>query len=356
MFSVRWALVGGAIVGSAVGAFLIGSSSSGQNAPPPTAPPKEVVSYRDVVKRVLPGVVSIEAKTSKPMVDPNRRDAKPDDGLGFGSGWIYDPRGVVITNYHVVDGADHFEITLTDGRKFPTKDVLVDKKTDLAILRFTTTEKLPVLAFGDSDAMEMGDRVFAFGAPFGLAGSVTSGIVSAKGRNLRLNMYEDFIQTDAAINPGSSGGPLVNMNGQVIGITSAIKSRTGGFTGVGLAISSNFAKSVVQQLLKDQVVKRGFLGIEITDLRPEIAARVGLPNGAVSVKRVFPDTPASRAGIKVGDMIATVSGKPVKDGRELQRLVEMSPLTAPLEVTIRREGKMMKVAITLAEKPDGSRP
>src|SRR5262249_53163657 len=152
-----------------------------------------------------------------------------------GSGFIVDPKGVVLTNYHVVDGADQVEVVLADGRRFPSKEVKVDPKTDLAIVRIDAKGDLPSLELGDSGAMEIGDRVLAVGAPFRRAGTVTHGIVSAKGRSLHMNMYEDFIQTDAAINPGNSGGPLVNLEGKVIGINAAIKSRSGGFQGVGLA-------------------------------------------------------------------------------------------------------------------------
>src|SRR6202022_5063759 len=158
------------------------------------------------------------------------------------------------------------EIQLMDGRKFQSKDIHGDRKTDLAIVRIDVKGDLPYLQLGDSDGMEIGDRVLAVGAPFGLTGSVTAGIVSAKGRNLRMNMYEDFLQTDAAINPGNSGGPLVNLEGTVIGINSVIKSRTGGFQGVGLAISSHLAQNLMQQLLKDGTVHRGYLGVQIKDV------------------------------------------------------------------------------------------
>src|SRR5262249_24524201 len=156
-------------------------------------------------------------------------------------------KGVILTNNHVVDGAESVEVVLTDGRKFTSKDVKADVKTDLAIVRIDAKIPLPYLELGDSDQMEIGDRVLAAGAPFSLTGSVTAGIISAKGRSLRMNMYEDFLQTDAAINPGNSGGPLVNLEGKVVGINSAIKSRNGGFQGVGMAVASNLAKNVVQQ-------------------------------------------------------------------------------------------------------------
>src|SRR5205807_2989303 len=185
--------------------------------------------------------------------------------------------GVVLTNYHVVAGADRVEVQLADGRKFLSRDIKGDRKNDLALVRLETKSPLPSLELGDSDAMEIGDRVLAVGAPFGLTGTVTAGIVSAKGRhNLQMNMYEDFLQTDAAINPGNSGGPLVNLQGQVIGINAAIKSRTGGFQGIGLAVASNLAKNIMDKLLKDGVVHRGYLGVQIQDLTPAVAERLGL--------------------------------------------------------------------------------
>ena len=184
--------------------------------------------------------------------------------------------------------------------------------------------------------MEIGDRVLAVGAPFGLTGSVTHGIISAKGRNgLSMNMYEDFLQTDAAINPGNSGGPLVNLEGKVIGINSAIKTRSGGFQGVGLAIASNLAKNVMDQLLKDGVVHRGYLGVQIKDLiDTEVAGRLGLKDGqhGVLVAQVFDKSPAGKAGVQAGDVITAIAGKPIKDGRELQRIVASLPLGKPADV------------------------
>src|SRR5205807_2344271 len=210
-----------------------------------------------------------------PNVDPE--DFVPQQS--FGSGFIIDPKGVVLTNFHVVDGADRVEISLKDGRKFFSKEIKGDRKNDLAIVRFTPGSPLPYLQLGDSDAMEIGDRVLAVGAPFGLAGSVTAGIVSAKGRDglsPERAVYEDYLQTDAAINPGNSGGPLVNMEGKVIGINTAIRTRTGGFQGVGLAITSNVAKNIVDQLTRDGVVHRGYLGIKFEPLDPAVAEELSL--------------------------------------------------------------------------------
>ena len=330
----------------------------GQVAAPPAllaAPvPREPISFRDVVKKVLPAVVSIDAKAGRPQ--PRRTEKPtPDEPyqLGLGSGFLVDPKGVIVTNFHVVEGADRVEVTLADGRKFVSRDVKADPKTDLAIVRIETKEALPFLRLGDSDAMEIGDRVLAVGAPFGLTGSVTSGIVSAKSRSLRINMYEDFIQTDAAINPGNSGGPLVNLDGEVIGINSAIKSRSGGFQGVGLAIASNLVRNVTDQLLRDGLVRRGYLGIQIKEVdTAEAAAKLGLdrPRG-VLVTYLYDNGPATRAGIRTGDVLLSLNGRPVADSRELQRIVAGLPLGKPVDVTLLRAGKSATLRVTIEEQP-----
>jgi serine protease Do len=348
------------------------------------AVPKELPSYRSVVKKVLPAVVSIETKAKarpvkgdaapkrRPRVelppgvpDEFRKFFEDHDGMpfdspedapqaGFGSGFVIDAKGIILTNYHVVAGADQVEITFQDGRRFVSKDIKGDRKTDLAIVKIDPKgSDLPHLELGDCDQMEIGDRVLAVGAPFGLTGTVTSGIVSAKGRNgLNMNMYEDFIQTDAAINPGNSGGPLVNLAGQVIGINAAIKSRSGGFQGIGLAVNSNLAKTVVQQLEKDGVVHRGYLGVQIKDLEPEVAARLDLKDKGVLVAQVFENTPADKAGLKAGDIVLSLNGKTMKDGRELQRVVASLPLKKPVELAILRDGKPLTLKVTIEEQPD----
>ena len=375
------------------GTILGGSLLKGQVKPPP-AIPQEMTSYRDVVKNVLPAVVSIEqrfkpvvrGKTSSPRQQPREmhkffkefsfpgspNGQLPDelhkffDNLpntpehspetprqhGFGSGFIIDPRGVIVTNNHVVDGADEVLVELRDGRKFISTDIKKDSKTDLAIIRVQTKESLPHLKFGDSAAMEIGDRVLAVGAPFGLTGTVTHGIISAKGRNIHLNMYEDFLQTDAAINPGNSGGPLVNLNGEVIGVNSAIKSRSGGFQGVGLAIASNLARNITGQLLKNGAVHRGYLGVQIKDLNADVAARLGLDKQTgVLVARVFDGSPAAKAGLKDGDILTSLDGKPVETGRALQTIVAGLPLNQPVSVTVVRDGQRKELSVTVVEQP-----
>jgi serine protease Do len=371
------------ILGAVAGTFLASSFLQGQGSATP-AVPKELTSYRDVVKKVLPAVVSIESRAKVVKANrPQRRRTPQDNPLpdqvpeefrrffqvpvpgtdddgppaphgGFGSGFLVDPKGVILTNHHVVDGADQVIVELRDGRRFLSKDIKSDPKTDLAIVKIQAKDSLPYLELGDSSAMEIGDRVLAVGAPFGLTGTVTSGIISAKGRSLHVNMYEDFLQTDAAINPGNSGGPLVSLEGKVIGINSAIKSRSGGFQGVGMAIPSNMVKNVMDQLLKDGVVRRGYLGVQIKDLiDPEVAARLGLKNGehGVLVTHVFDKTPGAKAGLKDGDVVQSLAGKPVQDGHELQTVVAGLPLGKPVDVTVLRDGKPLALSVTIEEQP-----
>lgn len=373
----RWAIaIVFLCVGLTFGFYLAGAVLHGQPAVQAPVMPRELTSYRDVVKKVLPGVVSIESKT-KPNRRPAPRRPAPDDPripeefrrffenqpqqregddgrtLGFGSGFLVDPNGVILTNNHVVEDADSVEVTLTDGQKFTSRDIKADPKTDLAIVRLKVDEKLPYLEFGNSDAMEIGDRVLAAGAPFGLTGSVTHGIVSAKGRSLRMNMYEDFVQTDAAINPGNSGGPLINLEGKVIGINSAIKSRSGGFQGVGLAISSNLARDIMARLLKEGVVRRGYLGVQIKDLLDAAeAAKLGAADGGVQVTSVFEASPSEKAGLKKDDVILSLGGRPIKESRELQLAVAALPLGKSIDLRIVRDGKPMTLQVVIEEQPE----
>jgi serine protease Do len=336
----------------------------------------EPVTYRGLVKHVLPAVVTIES-TMKPAVSKTRmphqklpfdipglpdelrkrfeENQEPEDATpahGLGSGFIADPEGLVVTNNHVVQGANHVEVVLQDGRRYIGTNIKTDPKTDMAIVHIKADEPLPYLEWGNSDDMEIGDRVLAVGSPLGMTGSVTSGIISAKGRDIHMNQYEDFLQTDAAINPGNSGGPLVNLDGKVIGVNSAIKSRTGGFQGIGLAISSNLARNVMENLQKDGTVHRGYLGVQIQPLEAEVAARLGVPGKTgVVVGKVFPNTPAAKAGLQDGDIITSLTGKKVKDGRELQRLVAGLPLGKAVALTIFRDGATKTLEIAIEEQP-----
>jgi serine protease Do len=352
----RWSLAAVALsVGVVIGSFSTGAFLQGRPGSAPTVP-KELTSYRDIVKKVLPAVVSIEAKgkARKPKnTGPGARDKEEAPALGVGSGFLIDAKGVVLTSYHVVEDAETAEVTLRDGRKFTSKDIASDTKSDLAIVRIESKEALPFLEFGDSNEMEIGDRVLAVGAPFGLPGSVTAGIVSGKDRSLKVSMYEDFIQTDAAINPGNSGGPLVNLEGKVIGVSAAIKSRSGGWQGVGMAITSNLAKSVADQLAKNGYVRRGYLGVHIKDVdTAEAAAKLGLQEAAgVLVTEVYDNAPAAKAGCVRGDVIVSLGGKPIKDGRELQIIVAELPLNKAVEVIVVRDGKRKALEIKVEEQP-----
>jgi serine protease Do len=405
MIRKRWPIVVVCLmVAGAAGVYVAGPLLQGQvNPGKPPAIPKELYSYRDLVKQILPAVVSIESRTNPARVrqqqgqrrEQQRQQLAPDQPfprlpeefrkqlppelrrffdeqapfgapfdfpqeppgpqVGFGSGFLVDPSGIVLTNYHVVAGADQVTVELHDGRKFVTKDIKGDQRTDLAIVRLHPKDgkALPFLQLGDSEKMEIGDRVLAVGAPFGLTGSVTHGIISAKGRNgFGMNMYEDFLQTDAPINPGNSGGPLINLEGKVIGINSAIKSRTGGFQGVGLAIASNLAKNVMNALIKEGVVHRGYLGVAVRDLTLEVARHLGLKdNQGVVVSKVYEGSPAAKAGLQPGDIITHLNHQPVKDGRVLQTTVIGLPLHKTVPLTVVRDGQTKELSVTIEEQP-----
>jgi serine protease Do len=383
----RWSITTVCLLSGALGGFLADRALQVTNAAPApltAAIPKELTSYREVVKDILPAVVSIEGHVKakvRPMNQPRggqlddpripeefRRflDQFPGQAVpfggdheempssGFGSGFVVDPKGVILTNFHVVNGADSVVVRLSDGRKFTTSDFKVDRKTDLAIVKVETKTPLPYLAMGDSETMEIGDRVLAIGAPFGLTGTVTHGIVSAKGRNgLHMNMYEDFIQTDAPINPGNSGGPLVSLDGKVIGINAAIKSRSGGFQGIGLAVSSNLAKNVMKQLQENGSVKRGYLGVQIKPLDPEVAAKLGVADGkGVLVGQVFENSPAAKSGLQAGDVITSVNGKAIKDARDLQLMVAGLAVGKAVEVNVVRDSKAQTMKVTIDPQPE----
>ncbi|MBY0232765.1 MAG: trypsin-like peptidase domain-containing protein [Gemmataceae bacterium] len=371
----RFTLVFACLALGALG-FHLGSALLQGQAPIPAAAPRDLTSYRGIVKRVLPAVVSLEAlakdgkrlrpgrpgdmqlpddlrhRFEAPRFDGPRGAADDPDRIGFGSGFVVSPKGVIVTNNHVVGGADRVAVTFHDGKRLISRKVFTDPKTDLALVVVEARDALPSLEFGDSEAMEIGDRVLAVGAPFGLTGTVTSGIVSSTGRSLRMNMYEDFIQTDAAINPGNSGGPLVNMEGKVIGITSAIKSRSGGFQGIGLAISSNLGRKIVEALLKDGTVRRGYLGVGIRDLTEERARELGLKAAdGVEVTAVYPDAPGDKAGLKEGDVLLRLGGKPVRNGRILQEIVIGLPLGKPARADLVRGKEEVRADVTIEEQP-----
>jgi serine protease Do len=279
---------------------------------------------------------------------------------GIGSGFVIDPEGHIVTNHHVVDGATSIEVTFHDGRRLPARLVGSDPETDLALLR-VDARRLPAIPLGRSSALRVGEPVMAIGNPFGLDHTVTVGIISGTGRVLGAGRFDDFLQTDAAINPGNSGGPLINTRGEAIGIASAIASRSGGFQGIGFAIPIDLAKPIVHQLRTAGRVTRGWLGVSVQALTPELARAFGLgePEGAL-VSAVMDGSPAERGGLRRGDVIVRYDGRPVETPRALGTLVAGTTVGATVDVGIIRDGAPGAVRVTIGQladaRPPGSSP
>jgi Do/DeqQ family serine protease len=326
-----------------------------------------VTSYADIVSRVSPAVVTIHSEghvqAQQPSLfdDPRLRDLfgdrlpqgqqQPRRRSALGSGVIVSADGYILTNYHVIDQAEHVKVELTDNRTFDAKLIGADKASDLAVLKINATA-LPVLPLGDSDHTRVGDVVLAVGNPLGVGQTVTSGIISAKGRATGLSdgSYEDFIQTDAAINQGNSGGALVNTDGELIGINSQILSPSGGSIGIGFAIPSNMARGVMEQLIKTGRVRRSKLGVGIQPLTSDIAASLGISraSGAI-VTSVEAGSPAERAGIRRGDVITAFNGAPVTDTNSLRNQVARTEPGTAATVTIVRDNREQQVRVTVSE-------
>ena len=333
--------------------------------------------FTPVVKKALPAVVNIAS--SKMVRSPDQGPSSPffsdpffrqlfGDGFAqeshvpreerehsLGSGVIVDAGGIILTNYHVVSGADQIKVSLADKREFTGHVVGTDAKTDVAVLKIDAKD-LPVLTFGDSSKAQVGDFTLAVGNPFGIGETVTMGIISATGRGgLGIEDYEDFLQTDAAINPGNSGGALINVRGELVGVNTAIISGGGGGNqGVGFAVPANMARAVMEQILKHGKVVRGTMGVLIQPLTPELANSFGLPGeprGAL-VSSVTPKTPAEAAGIKSGDIILELNGAPLVDNRDLSLKVSMMAPGTPVKLQIFRDGSEREIALTLAESPN----
>ena len=269
----------------------------------------------------------------------------------MGSGFITDASGIVVTNNHVIENADEITVILADETEFKAEIVGRDPKTDIAVLRISPKEKeLVSVAFGNSDNLRVGDWVMAIGNPFGLGGTVTAGIVSARGRDIGSGPYDDFIQTDASINRGNSGGPLFDLEGNVIGINTAIFSQSGGSVGIGFAIASNLAKDTVDQLVKYGRTRRGWLGVFIQEITEDIADSLGLDDVAGAlVSAVTPGGPAEKAGLEPGDTIISFDDKKIDSVKDLPRIVAETPVDKKVSVNIIREGKKMSIDVTLGE-------
>jgi serine protease Do len=271
---------------------------------------------------------------------------------GLGTGMLIDSKGNILTNNHVVGGATDIKVLLADGSSYPAKIVGTDPKTDLAVIHITADKKLPTVSFGDSDKMEVGDWVVAIGHPRGLDQTVTQGIISAKHRQgvLDPNTYQDYLQTDAAINPGNSGGPLLNLEGQVIGVNAAIETQSGGFEGIGFAIPSNMAVHVAQELMQHGKVIRGWLGVSIGDLTPELVKKMKLDNNkGTVVMEVAKNSPAQKAGLKQDDLITRYDGHRIDDAAALQSLVADTPINKKVDITIFRQGKSNNLSVKIGD-------
>ncbi len=272
----------------------------------------------------------------------------------LGSGFIIDSEGYILTNNHVIEKAEDIRVRLWDESEYKARVVGKDRKTDIALIKIDADKPLPVAPLGDSDVIEVGDWVLAIGNPFGLGHTVTAGIVSAKGRVLGSGPYDDFIQTDAAINPGNSGGPLFNTNGEVVGINTAIFSTSGGNIGIGFATPVNIAKDIITALKEKGHVERGWLGVTVQKVTPEIARTFGLdkPEGAI-IADITPGSPAEKAGMKRGDIIIAYNEREVKDMHILPRLVAATPVGTTVPVKVFRDGKEVILQVTIERLGEG---
>lgn len=289
----------------------------------------------------------------QPKKEPRERKYK---SRGQGSGFIISDDGYIITNNHVVEGADKVTVKLVDKREFEAEVIGTDPGTDIAVIKIENDDELPYIELGDSDELEVGEWVLAIGNPFGLSHTVTAGIVSAKGRNrLGITEYEDFIQTDAAINRGNSGGPLIDLDGKVIGVNSAIVGGgSGGFVGIGFAIPVNMAKAIYTQLVEKGSVTRGFIGIYMEDLTPGLREGFDLEEDqtGILIAQVMEDSPADKAGLKHGDVIIKKDGQIIEDGGKFRQEISMIPPETEVVLTILRDGKEKDIKVVIGEKED----
>lgn len=354
----------------ALAVIMSGSVATAKSAPESFAP---------LAERLLPAVVNISTTQNIKRTEGLQRPQLPQlpEGSPFeeffkeffdrqqrqgprqrratslGSGFVIDSSGLIVTNNHVIDGADEITVIFHDDSRLAATVVGKDKKTDLALLRVKPAKPLSAVKFGNSDASRVGDWVVAIGNPFGLGGTVTAGIISARARNINAGPYDDFIQTDASINRGNSGGPMFNMDGEVVGINTAIYSPSGGSVGIGFAIPSNLAKPIINQLEKFGRARRGWLGVRIQTVTDELAESLGLEKarGAL-VANITENGPAEKSGLKVGDVILEFDGHEINEMRELPRAVAETPVGKKSKVVVWRQGKRKTVTVSLGEFPD----
>jgi serine protease Do len=322
------------------------------------------IDFADLAERVLPAVVNIavlsEQTTSQippelrgtPFERYFRERRGRQQVQGAGSGFVIDPAGFVVTNNHVVGNASRVVVSLQDGTELPARVVGTDELTDLALLRVEPKEQMPSVPWGSSGTIRVGQWVLAAGNPFGLGGTVTSGIVSARGREIGAGPFDDFIQTDAAINPGNSGGPLFNVAGEVIGINTAIYSPSGASAGIGFATPSDLARGVIDQLRRDGRVERGWLGIAVQDFGGEEGTPVS--RRGAQIQNVERAGPAARAGLRQGDVVTALNGERIETSRALIRGVAGTPPGQTVRLTLQREGRQRELAVQVGRRPGSS--
>lgn len=330
----------------------------------PAGEARSVATYADAAQAALPAVVHIftsqEVRRHPFINDPVFRhffgdrfgpDSQRQSGLG--SGVVVSADGLVLTNNHVVESADEIEVAFHDGRKTKAQLVGADPESDLAVLKIIVESPLSPIPLAPAESLRIGDVVLAIGNPFGVGQTVTSGIVSALGRtHLGINTFENFIQTDAAINPGNSGGALVDSNGRLVGINTAIYSQSGGSMGIGFAIPVSLAKSVMEQIIKTGSVTRGWIGVEVQDMTPDLAESFGVKLGqGALIAGVMRNSPADKAGIKPGDVLLAVGNQPVKDAQVMLDLIAALPPGEPARFTLSRAGKAQEVTVTIGKRP-----
>lgn len=384
----HWALALAGIVS------LVGAGVMAQKTPVAGIPPAETgraaegadaakslsAAFRRVAREAVPAIVSVETVTRrvanraddaeemlegtpfgelfgqdprlKEFFKQRRMPKRPFRQHSEGSGFIIHAQGIVVTNSHVVSGAETVKVKLKDGREFLGTDIKTDPRTDVAIVRIKSDEPLPTVKLGNSDSAEVGDWVVAIGSPFGLEATVTAGIVSAKGRGPNITEREDFIQTDAAINPGNSGGPLLNLDGEVIGVNTAISTRSGGYDGVGFAVPINMVRWVADQLITDGTVRRAYMGVAIQPISARLAPHFNVPVGkGAIVTDVFPGSPAEAAGLKQGDVVLKAGGMEVSGTRSLQSVIERLKSGSKHPLVVLRDGKEITLEVALKEMP-----
>lgn len=364
-----------AVVLALAGSGAIWAESGAAPVVPPMPSSAALPSFADVAERVTPAVVNVTvtARSARPMPfrgQPglpedipvpelfrhffgDQGQAVPRERQGLGSGFIVDQEGYIVTNNHVVDGASEVSVVLNDGSSHPARVVGRDDKTDLALLKIDAGHPLPYVELGDSTRARVGDWVLAVGNPFGLGGSVNAGIISARGRDIHSGPYDDYLQIDAAINRGNSGGPLFDTSGRVIGVNTAIYSPTGGNVGIGFAIPAETVRQVIAGLRDNGRVERGWLGLQIQAVTPELAGALGLAAPAgVLVADVVPDGPASKTDLRAGDVILSVNGQPLENYRDLPRMVAMMPAGRAAQLEILRDGQRRTLSVTIGQMPD----